>query len=161
MAEADPAPAPAPAAPAGERLPVVTDHIIDADLLAAEARAGGSGYAIKTTMPDELLRHDISDEELDKLGDNQRGLFHEFMWASLTGAFGSAWGVFEALHGAFFVSPRTPLSGYAVWELTIFVVFAALAMFSGVLVVRESTKGGSTLKDQIRTRTRSRKERAG
>ena len=47
------------------------------------------------------------------------------------------------------------MSGYEQWELLVFIVFAALAIFSAFLVYRESSKGAESLKDKIRKRTKS------
>ena len=109
-------------------------------------------------MPDELLRHNISDEELDQLGDNQRGFFHEVMWATITGALGAAWGALDAIGHAYFSDPAKPLTGYEQWELTVFITFIVLALFSGFLVYREGKRAGTCLKDKIRARTKSQLE---
>lgn len=40
----------------------------------------GTGFTISTTVPDELLRHDISDEELDLLCETRRDNIWEGLW---------------------------------------------------------------------------------
>lgn len=40
-------------------------------------------YNIARTLPDELLRHDISDEELDMLCGSRTGGIREGMWAAI------------------------------------------------------------------------------
>jgi hypothetical protein len=122
---------------------------------AAESGGGADKIPIRTTLPDELLRHNISDEELDMLGETKRSFFHEFMWATITGALGAAPAAIHDLGEAYVSTPAKPLSGFELFEVIVFFGFAILAIFSGIMVRQETIKDPSSLKEKIRARTRS------
>lgn len=115
---------------------------------------GWNRIPIRTTGPDELRRHNISDEELDMLGDNRRGFFHEFMWATLTGALGTVPAAGHDINAAFFTYNAPPLTGFELFEIVLFFVFAVLAGFSAVMVRQEGKHDPDSLKEKIRARTR-------
>lgn len=47
-----------------------------------------SGFNIRTTLPDELLRHNISDEELTMMSDSKRDNIWEGMWVAIGSTIG-------------------------------------------------------------------------
>lgn len=51
--------------------------------LPQNTQATGYSYAITITRPSELLRHDISDEELESLAEMKRDYLWEGMWVAL------------------------------------------------------------------------------
>jgi hypothetical protein len=112
-------------------------------------------FPIRTTLPDEVLRHDISDEELDMLGDTKRGFFHEFMWAAFSGAIGAGPAALHSIGMAYFVGKPEPISGFRLLEIVLFFGFLFLGIFSAIVVCMESKKDPQSLKEKIRTRTRS------
>jgi hypothetical protein len=146
---------PEPSQPVEVHLQGVAAQPAVAPIFPTSASGAGSGYAVRTTLPDELLRHDISDEELDQLGDTQRGFFHEAMWSCIAGAVGASWGAIDALHEAYWATPAVPISLYGVWEIVVFAVFTAFAAFCVFMVRRERTRPAIALKEKIRARTRS------
>ena len=54
--------------------------------MSIENSSAGNGFVVATTKPDRLLRHDISDEELEVLCEMSSSHLIEAMWAAL-GAF--------------------------------------------------------------------------
>ena len=67
-------------------------------------------YKIERTSPDVLLRHDISDEELDKLADTRRDYLWEGKWVALGVCVGVGPACFDELRDAYFIEPGDPLS---------------------------------------------------
>lgn len=114
-----------------------------------------AAYRVSRTVPDELLRHDISDEELDVLVDVRRDYLWEGMWAAGGIAAGSGKSAIESLYAAYGASPATPLTAGAQFEVTVF--FVALASF-GLLayMLKNKSKVATALARTIRERTKHR-----
>jgi hypothetical protein len=109
-----------------------------------------SGYHIYTTRPDALKRHDISDEELDMLSDDQGRKASDVMIGAIGAAIGSVSGAVSYVN-AYFKNIITQLS---VGDFIQTIIFAcALAC---VVVILFITNGAAlkrkTLKDEIRNR---------
>jgi len=115
------------------------------------AVGGGAPAQIKTTRPDAIKRHDISDEELEMLANDSPGRLSNAFWTFCGGAIAAAGPCFEALHGAYFASPVAPLSGVDLSQVVTFMVSAAVAVALG-LVERERSKRASSLVQKIRRR---------
>lgn len=49
-----------------------------------------SSFPVLTSKPAAILRHDISDEELDDLSENKKDLVSEMFWAAIGVLFGAA-----------------------------------------------------------------------
>lgn len=112
----------------------------------------GGAIPIKTTMPAELRRHNISDEELDMLIDAKHNSAEAFAWAMLAMATGAAPSTLEALWFANFASPKIPLG--AVDQIGFFIFVASLALGIAFFVFATSKeKAGTTLGDKIRARS--------
>jgi len=116
--------------------------------------SGWHAIPIRTTHPDELLRHDISDEELEMLGENKKSFFHEFMWAALTGAIGSGPAATHNIHSAFFATPASALTAFELIEIVIFFGFVILACFAAVAMRLEMKRAPDNLKERIRAWTK-------
>lgn len=109
-------------------------------------------YKIERTGPDVLLRHDISDEELEKLADTKRDYLWEGKWVALGVCLGAVKACFDALSGAYISDPSVPLAIGGLIQVVIF--FASAAAF-GILwhVMKRKTSAASDLATAIRERT--------
>lgn len=67
-------------------------------------------YTIKRTQPDDLVRHDISDEDLTTLSDTKRGGLWEAMWIALGMSAGFAGTAVSAIVGRFSGDEVQPIS---------------------------------------------------
>lgn len=114
----------------------------------------GSMPTVTTTWPDEIKRHNISDEELDMLDQQRRDDLHEVLTLSVGVAAGALPG---AIAGIFsYASGTMPLD--ALVQIVVFSAAVAVAF----IVHRLKRKRGKTaddLKEQIRARTKKRFER--
>lgn len=111
-------------------------------------------FPIRTTMPAELLRHDISDEELDMLDASKRDTLREAAW----GFFGLGGGfVFSAarnIHATYISDKAVPLTGVDLIEVVACFAAFAIGITLAVICYRRSSVGGS-LAARIRARTSS------
>ena len=78
--------------------------------LAGIASERESRLRIRTTMPDELLRHDISDEELEALAETRRDHLWEGMWVSLGSAIGFLPTTIISIYSAYVADEKTPIA---------------------------------------------------
>lgn len=116
--------------------------------------APASGYTVSRTSPDELLRHDISDEELGALGDMRRDYIWEGKWVAMGVALGAGPNCISALRDAYGTDPK-PMPFGDLWYIVIFsVAFVAF----GILwwTMRSKSKGAKDLVEEIRARTKNR-----
>jgi hypothetical protein len=101
-----------------------------------------------------LVRHDISDEELDMLRDSSTTGFSETMWGLWGVAGGFLTTIIEKSYHAFFKVPPSPLNLMDVMEFIIF--SAALAAgFCLYFISYKKNKNGSDLLTSIRSRKKS------
>ncbi|MBW3098076.1 hypothetical protein [Pseudohoeflea coraliihabitans] len=123
----------------------------------APVLVGGGGdsldYTITRTAPESLLRHDISDEELDVLiGDDSRPFEKDILWAAIGTAAGAIAPAIQAVHG---LTSEMPNFGF--WDLAECVIFACGAIVAIIMVILISRKpkktGAADLAKSIRERT--------
>ena len=76
--------------------------------MSIEKSSAGNGIVVATTKPDRLLRHDISDEELDGLCEMNSSHYIEALWAALGVFIGSLPAVFEAIDKSFLADETIP-----------------------------------------------------
>jgi hypothetical protein len=119
-------------------------------LEATPAEALGT-FKIVTTRPSEIRRHDISDEELEMLADTKHDHLTECMWAAIGGAVSSFPGAFADVYAAYFVENAPGLSGFALFEVTIFVVSFTAAVCLTVIASVRGKKAGH-LVERIKAR---------
>lgn len=112
-------------------------------------------YIISRTTPDELLRHDISDEELNMLGDMRRDYLWEGMWVALGITLGVAPASMFALITSYGGEQNIALSLTDLAQTIIF--FTALVGF-GILcwVMKSKSKIARDLVRKIKDRTKQR-----
>lgn len=106
-------------------------------------------YETKTTMPDIVLRHDISDDELDKLDGSQISNFNQSKWAGIGLIVGTLSSVVCAFVEFFQKNQNFRLND--VLQVAIFSIGASMAIICGLI---SSKKGNevSRLKKEIRNR---------
>lgn len=113
------------------------------------ARAG-SEYPIRITKPSEILRHDISDEELNLLASTKRDSFSEAFWAMVGAAVVALPPAIKAIvnyaHGA-------SVDGVGILEIAIFLVTVSIGGTIWVVGASRS-KTASNLVAEIRARSR-------
>lgn len=108
-----------------------------------------SGYSIKRTMPDELIRHDISDEELDMLCDGRKDSAWEAMWVALGLSCGALPGSISAV---MFYLDKQEIT--AVNLVTLLICVAAIVLSLALFLICQGRSGISrSLKARIRGRT--------
>jgi hypothetical protein len=110
----------------------------------------GGGYRIARTTPTELLRHDISDEELGALGEMKRDHLWDFMWIVLGVALGSAPSACEHIWGLFHDHPIS-VKGLAEVVITFICAAAFAILYLAVYSYREVP---TDLASAIRERTK-------
>lgn len=112
------------------------------------------GLKVKTTMPDELLRHNISDEELQVLADMRRDHLWEGMWVALGIFLGFIPTVFSAIKNAYFIEERARIS-MSGGDLIQVILFAASFFIFALLcyIFKNKGKSAGDLVDAIRKRT--------
>ncbi len=109
-------------------------------------------YTIKRTQPDEIVRHDISDEELTALSDTKRGGLWEAMWIALGMSAGFAETAVSAIVDRFSSDEVQPISAGDLAQAIIF--FCALIAFVILWLVHGSKrKGAKELVEEIRRRS--------
>jgi hypothetical protein len=119
-----------------------------------QATAQGSRLQIITTAPQRLLRHNISDEELEMLGNLRRDGLSEVFWGMFGAAAASIFPAAEAIWRAYFESPAVPLDPLHLFEVVVFFVVALLAGAFGII---SSHRGSNTIRlvKEIRSRSAS------
>ena len=119
----------------------------------ASAPADAFPYNISRTTPNVLLRHDISDEELQVLVDMKRDYIWELKWVVVGIALGSAPSSLD--HYQNFWTDRAPLSGGGLFSIVVTMV--SLAIFVLLLfVMRSKSRTAEELAGDIRARTAQR-----
>lgn len=107
---------------------------------------------IRTTMPDELLRHNISDEELTDLADTRRDSLWEGMWVALGSAIGFLPTTIMAFYQAYFKDVPIPISFIDLFQVILFFVSAAIFIVL-CIVLRSKSQTATNLVTAIRNRT--------
>ena len=110
---------------------------------------------IFTTQPERILRHSISDEELDMLCDSRTDLVLEILLISVGAALGTLPAAIPAMGSYFSATPDSPavigLTDFI--QILIFSVGVALTVAVGIIFKKKSKRSVS-LRDQIRSRTK-------
>jgi len=112
--------------------------------------AAGKPIPIRITAPEVLLRHNISDEQLDMFAEGSRDGMSEAFWAFVAAALGALPAAGEALVNAFWLAPAVPLSAYHLIEVIL--VVGCFAIAGAIKVMwRRKTKTVSSLVEKIRS----------
>lgn len=98
--------------------------------------SGGSEMPIITTSPQHILRHNISDEQLEKLSSSQTSSLENLMWACFGAASGDLSATLRNINSAFIADEKKPLDWVSTVEIVFF--FVAVAVF---LVLRTICAG--------------------
>lgn len=110
-------------------------------------------YRITRSQPDEIVRHDISDEELISLSDLRRGYLWEGMWVALGVFLGVAPTAVSVVADSYTGEEYLPIE---IGDL-IQIVICSCAILSFLIlayVLKDKTKNARDLLERIRTRTR-------
>lgn len=125
--------------------------------MAIDTSSTDSGITIDTTMPDRILRHNISDEELESLCAMSSSHLVEAMWVSLGTFLGFLPTSISAINNAFFVASSNatdianPMSGGDF--IQVLFCMASFVLFVSVwLVVRGKKDNTTQLLEVIRQR---------
>lgn len=110
-----------------------------------------AGYRIARTAPALLLRHDISDDELETLGVIKRSHLWDFMWTMLGAALGAAPSATEHIYEYFHAGTAINMKG--IGEIVFASVAAAIFLVLFFAVYSER-KSAPDLAKAIRERTR-------
>jgi hypothetical protein len=81
----------------------------------------------RTTRPDYLPRHDISDEELEVFANTNRDGLSDRMWGAAGIAAGLLGPCLESLYKAYCENPRTPIDAFHLGEWLAFAGFTGVA----------------------------------
>lgn len=125
--------------------------------MAARRNRRDTEHTIVTTMPDEIPRHNISDEELDMLCDPSRDELWETKWAALGAGLGALPTAVDALLD--FSRPTGVLTVLDLVQVLIAVVAIAVWVVLRFVVQRKTAKS-FIKRDEIRRRTRRIREGA-
>lgn len=106
---------------------------------------------IRTTHPPYLSRHDISDEELTQLEQARRGRFTEPFWGVMGLFLGLAAPAVDAIHTAYFTTPRGELTPFQLAEIVACAATLAVAVCI-FLFTRKQTRRAKDLVAEIRAR---------
>lgn len=120
---------------------------------ASISSAQQGSYQIVRTGPDEILRHDIGDDELTRLGEGQGGHLGDAFWAFLGAALGGATGGLGGLF-RYLDNPTEPISSADLFQIVFLFVMAALAAGAG-LALKMQGNPTKSLKEQIRARSKT------
>ena len=103
--------------------------------------AGTGSIPIETTAPEKLLRHNISDEQLEMFRLGNRDTMAEAYWAFIGGALGDLIPMAEAIYQAYFAPQTTPMNRLDLFKVVFFFCCVVIA-----LTIRKlsSHKGTST-----------------
>lgn len=108
-------------------------------------------YVVERTAPAQLLRHDISDEELGILSDMRRDHIWEGMWASMALAVGAAPNAIAALWNCYGKEPSAPLEIVDLIQIIFFFVGVVLAVVLS-FITQSRAKKATDLVTEIRAR---------
>lgn len=128
--------------------------VLSRKAMGTAASVGKQQLRIATTAPDTLLRHDISDEELEMIGGVKRDGFAEFMWAMVSLAVGAAPAGIEAIYKSYLAATPAPLSALGLVQVILMVAGIVLALATGV-AIRRRGKPVADLVEAIRARAAS------
>jgi len=113
----------------------------------------GNGIPTHTTIPDHLLRHNISDDELQTLSDMRRSYLQDGKWVALGTCLGALTPAYTSLNKAYIVEEKltTPLSAGDLMQVLVF--FGALLIFITLIIVMGGKeKDAGDLVAEIRAR---------
>jgi len=113
----------------------------------------GQNPPIVTTQPERILRHTISDEELDMLCDSRTDLVLEILLVSVGATLGTVPAALPAMYSYFSAqAPNLTLGDFI--QVIIFWAGMVLAVGIGIVYTKKSRRSVS-LRDQIRERTKN------
>ena len=136
----------------GEKKVSTAADIIDVEKARPPSKNYEGQYKISTTKPDNLRRHDISDEELEMLSGESRDGLSEAFWAFVGVVLGALPSACQAFYRAFWAVPRIPLSITHLVE-----IIEVCGAIIGIVIVRWVSRGRSSRIKQLVQTIRARK----
>jgi hypothetical protein len=111
-----------------------------------------TSLSLVTTYPERILRHNISDEELDMLCESKKDFILEFLWAAIGALAGAAPGAIVSIHAFATSKEGFILRGEDLAQIAIFwSAIAVIAVAGTVSFSRE--RRAKSLQRQIRERS--------
>jgi len=114
----------------------------------------GQGSLIKTTFPPEILRHNISDDELEMFANTSRDGLSDSFWGCFGGALAALPAAIPAIHSAYFSDMHVAMTGIQQVEV---LISTSLLCVSIAIKLIDKKKGSTTsaLIKKIRARNKS------
>ena len=107
----------------------------------------GQKTKIIVSRPDEIIRHEIADEELQMLSDLRRDWTMEAFWGFSGAAIGAVKGAFSALSAAYGEDTEKPMPSGDLFEIILFFV----CFFLAAILLTVSQSRGSRASDLVKT----------
>lgn len=133
---------------------IVTGGMAEFSTKTSSAGGNHPSPSRQITMPETVLRHNISDDDLTILVDNNKEWLPNAFWCSLGISIGLLCPVLGKTHDAFLVKPSIPLTIVNVLELTILVVSTICTVLIWI-VSKGRSKKASDLATDIKSRKRT------
>jgi len=113
---------------------------------------GANNYQIQTSQPDIILRHDISDEELDMLCQSRSDMALELLLVSFGSALGTLPVAVPTLFKAFTTGGAVSITAGPLLQSLIFIASMTCLTATAIVYARRANSSKS-LRDSIRKRT--------
>lgn len=105
---------------------------------------------VVTSRPNHILRHDISDEELEMLCESKSDFVTEFIWVGLGGMLGSVPTTFVSLMG--YSASTTALPATDLIQILIFFLSLGIVIVAAVVAINRGRRS-KDLRTAIRDRS--------
>lgn len=132
-----------------------TEVVAGTGIEVATTATQSDDYQVRTTLPNEVLRHDISDEELEMFRHWRTDNLTDILLTALGAAIGSFVGASKNVYNCFWKVDGPPLDFPGLLEITVFGISLSILLVCWLVA---SKRGGSFDRkiSDIRTRTRAR-----
>ena len=116
-------------------------------------QSGATTIPQSTTQPNVILRHNISDEELEMLNTSRRDGILEAIWGCAGAGIGLIVPALASINDSFWAEPKVPLNGLGLFQILI--CFGTLSVAASLYKFRanRATNAGDLVKE-IRGRQR-------
>lgn len=128
----------------------IVDAVLSSTTYSSTEHFDSSEIPVETSFPDTIVRHNISDEELDVLTSSQS---NEAMWAFVGITTGALIPAVNTVYKAFYASPPVPITGIGLLQIGLFVLGASVAValkISNWKKVEPATRKAQEIRDRTR-----------
>lgn len=113
---------------------------------------------VVTTQPKQILRHSISDEELDMLCETRTDMSFEILLIAIGALLGTLPKALPIMYSYFLPSETEPFSATFSDIIQLILFWAMLAVFGCMLIIfNQKSRSSKSLRDQIKDRTKGEK----